>query len=168
MFIDKSVSRVDTPMRDDLNGCKVGVSVLNTQNDEKVDGIVAVHQSVSKVDIPALVAVNDSVCIVNETLIGYESACKIGLPAAVNDITSNVKDTIAISQSVCIVDCHGVVDQSVCKVDAYDTKTQENEALALFNIVVNDKWNKQRSLYYYYILIVLCTVKRFQEKWMRV
>ena len=124
MVIDESVSRVDTPMRDDLNVCKIGVSVLNTQNDEKVDGIVVVHESV---------------CIVNGTLIGYQSACKIGLPVVVVDNTCNVKDTITISQSVCIVDCHGVVDQSIYKLDAYDTKTQENEALALFNIVVNDK-----------------------------
>lgn len=124
MVVDESVSRVDTPVRDVLNACKVGVSILNTQNDEKVDGIVVVHVSV---------------CIFNDTLIGYQSACKIGLPVAVVDNTCNVKDTITISQSVCMVDCHGDVDQSVCKIDAYDTKAQENGSLTLFNIVVNDK-----------------------------
>jgi hypothetical protein len=45
MAIDESVSAVDTPVRVDLNVCKVGFSVLNTQ--------------------------------VNDTLTGYESACKV-------------------------------------------------------------------------------------------
>ena len=47
-------------MRDDLNVCKIGVSILNTQNNEKVDSIVAVHQSVCIVDCHG--AVDQSVC----------------------------------------------------------------------------------------------------------
>ena len=35
---------------------------------------------------------------------------------------------------------------SVYKLDAYDTKAQENGALALFNIVMNGKWNKATIL----------------------
>lgn len=50
MVINESVSRVGTPVRDDLNVCKVDIFVLNTQNDKKVDGIMVVHESVYKLD----------------------------------------------------------------------------------------------------------------------
>lgn len=129
MAIDESVSTVDTPVRLDLNVCKGGVSILNTQIDDKVHDIVAVRESASKVDAP--VTVNESVCIVNDTFAGYESACKaesieaveerevnIGFPATIDESACNVEDTVAISQGVYMVDCHVAVDQSVCKLDA--------------------------------------------------
>jgi len=75
MAIDESVSTVDTHVRLDLKVYKGGVSILNTQIDDKVHDIVVVRESSSKVY--AHVTINESVCIVNDTLESYESSYKV-------------------------------------------------------------------------------------------